>query len=64
MNKKNIDYKNQYNRDNYDRIGFTVPKGIKQIWEQHAKKQGVSLTGFICNAVSEYINKLDNEAEK
>lgn len=43
-------YQNQYNREKYDRVNLTMPKGQKEIVRQQAKKRGQS--------VNEYINAL------
>ena len=43
-------YQNQYNREKYDRVNLTMPKGQKEVVRQKAKKRGQS--------VNEYINAL------
>lgn len=43
-------YQNQYNREKYDRVNLTMPKGQKEIVRKQAKKRGQS--------VNEYINAL------
>lgn len=43
-------YKNQYAKDNYDRIALTVPKGLKDIIKKRASELNVS--------INEYINSL------
>lgn len=43
-------YKNQYAKDNYDRITLTVPKGQKDIIKKRASELDVS--------INEYINSL------
>lgn len=43
-------YKNQYAKDNYDRITLTVPKGQKDIIKKRASELNVS--------INEYINSL------
>jgi predicted HicB family RNase H-like nuclease len=45
-------YKNDFARNNYDRIALTVPKGKKDEIKKRAKSQGKS--------VNEYINSLIN----
>ena len=43
-------YQNQYNREKYDRVNLTMPKGQKEVVRQQAKKRGQS--------VNEYINAI------
>lgn len=43
-------YQNQYNREKYDRVNLTMPKGQKEVVRQQAKNRGQS--------VNEYINAL------
>lgn len=37
----------KYVRENYDRIGVTVPKGLKSRIEAHAKSKGESVNGLV-----------------
>ena len=37
----------KYVRENYDRIGVTVPKGQKAAIEAHAKSKGQSVNGLV-----------------
>ena len=49
-------YKNAFQKERYDRIIVNVPKGQKQIIDEHAKKQGYkSLNSFIVDAIKEKI---------
>lgn len=50
-NFKSTTYKNQFTRDNYDRINFTAPKGYKEKINKRAKELGHKSTG-------EYIKSL------
>ena len=43
--------KYKWNKNNYDRIQLTVPKGEKDIIKAHADKKGESLNGFISRAI-------------
>lgn len=45
-----VAYRNQFNREKYDRVNLTMPKGKKQLVKDHAEGLGLS--------VNEYINKL------
>lgn len=55
------DYKNQWQKDNVDRVNLTMPKGKKDIIRAHAEAQGESTTGFINRAISEAMER-DNAA--
>lgn len=54
---------NKYMAANYDRINLTVPKGQKERIQAHAKSRGESVNGFIGRAISETMER-DNENEK
>lgn len=43
---------NKYMRENYDRIGVTVPKGQKDIIRDHADSMGESVNAFINRAIT------------
>ena len=55
------DYKNQWQKDNVDRVNLTMPKGKKDIIRAHAEAQGESTTGFINRAIDETMER-DNAA--
>ena len=55
------DYKNQWQKDNVDRVNLTMPKGKKDIIRAHAETQGESTTGFINRAIDETMER-DNAA--
>lgn len=46
-------YKNQFNRDRYDRLGIMVPKGQKSIINEHAEKHGEKINTFVNRAINE-----------
>ncbi len=48
-----IKYNNDYNRQNYDRIGLMAPKGRKAEIKEAAKAAGMSLNEYILTAVAE-----------
>lgn len=51
-------YKNDFQKEKYDRIIVNVPKGQKQIIDSEAKKRGYkSLNSFVVDAISEKMNK-------
>ena len=43
----NTEYKNKFISENYDRIFLTVPKGTKALIEERAKREGLSVNGYI-----------------
>ena len=43
----NTEYKNKFVSENYDRIFLTVPKGTKALIEERAKREGLSVNGYI-----------------
>ena len=51
MGKAETKAKNKYNAKAYDRLQLTVPKGQKEIIENHAKEKGLSLNKYICNLI-------------
>lgn len=53
--ESNTQYKNEFNRQNYDQIVLMIPKGKKEIWKEEAKKQNMSLNAFVQEAVKFYL---------
>lgn len=49
-------YKNDFNKENYDRIEFTIPKGRKNELRQFAKSKGRSVSEVIVEALESYYN--------
>ena len=45
----------------FDDIKVRIPKGQRQEWQEHASSQGESLNGFIIRAVSEAMERDQNE---
>lgn len=43
--------------DKFDDIKVRVPKGERQVWQDHAASQDESLNGFIIRAVSETMER-------
>ena len=51
-------YKNDFQKEKYDRIIVNVPKGQKNIIDEHAKKKGYkSLNSFVVDAINEKLEK-------
>ena len=51
-------YKNDFQKEKYDRIIVNVPKGQKQIIDSEAKKIGYkSLNSFVVDAINEKLNR-------
>ncbi len=53
--------KNKYNKENYDRLYPVTKKGRKKVYEDAAKKAGLSLNDFIIKAIEEKIKYIGNE---
>ena len=51
------EYKNQWQRENVDRINLTVPKGKKEIIKAHSEARGESVNAFINRAVDETMER-------
>lgn len=47
--------------EKFDDIKVRVPKGERQVWQDHASAQGESLNHFICRAVTE---TMENDRKK
>lgn len=52
-----VKYKNDFARENYDRISLMVPKGRKEVIKQIAKANGQSVNEFINLAIEERMQK-------
>lgn len=51
-------YKNDFQKEKYDRIIVNVPKGQKQVIDSKAKQLGYkSLNSFVVDAINEKIEK-------
>lgn len=52
-------YKNDFQKEKYDRIIVNVSKGKKEIIDNEAKKRGYkSLNAFVVDAINEKMNNL------
>lgn len=47
----------KYEQEKVDRVIFRVPKGVKEQIQEHAEKQGESLSAFLNRAVQEAIER-------
>ena len=55
-------YKNDFQKEKYDRIIVNVPKGQKHVIDEQAKKRGYkSLNSFVVDAINEKLEKWTNE---
>ena len=52
----------KYEQEKVDKILFRVPKGMKEMVQNHAEKKGESLSAFLNRAILETIDR-DNNAE-
>lgn len=52
ISKKQQKSVNKYIEKAYDRINLTIKKGTKQALQQAAAKSGVSINGYIKNAIT------------
>lgn len=47
MPKKQTEWSRSYNEKAYDRLAVTIPKGLKQAVEAHAKSKDESINGLV-----------------
>lgn len=55
------EYKNNWQKENVDRVNLTMPKGHKDIIKAHAEARGESVNGFINRAIN---NQMEQDKEK
>lgn len=53
-----IAYNNKFNKETYDRINLTVPKGKKEVIQSAAQLTGESVNGFIWRLVQAELDRL------
>lgn len=46
-----VEYKNQYNKENYDIVRFTVPKGKREVLKRRAQELGISVSELVVRAL-------------
>ena len=51
------EYKNQWQKENCDRVNLTLPKGQKEELQAHVANRNESVNGFIARAISETLER-------
>ena len=51
------EYKNNWQKENVDRVNLTMAKGRKEAIKAHAEARGESVNGFINRAISEAMER-------
>ena len=67
MGKASTKAQNKYIAKAYDRINLTMPKGKKDVVQDHAAQNGESVNAFINRAIDEAMERdrlVGNEATK
>lgn len=59
-----IQYNNQYNKENYDRINLTLPKGYKERIKEFSDANGESVNAFIKRAIDSLLPPPAGDAEE
>ena len=54
---------NKYMKENYDRVNLTMPKGKKDVVQDHATQRGESVNAFINRAINETMERDQEAAE-
>lgn len=62
MGKTSSAVKNKYNAKAYDRINLTMPKGKKEVIQNHAEERRESTNAFINRAINETMQR-DSESD-
>lgn len=62
MGKTSSAVKNKYNAKAYDRTNLTMPKGKKEVIQNHAEERGESTNAFINRAINETMQR-DSESD-
>lgn len=57
--KKDIEYRNQYTRDNYDRLSVLLPKGRGDQLKEYAKKESMTTNQFVNVSIQEKMERID-----
>ena len=55
------EYKNNWQKENVDRVNLTMPKGKKDTIKAHAEARGESVNGFINRAIEETMERDKND---
>lgn len=56
--KDAVAYNNKFNKEAYDRINLTVPKGKKEVIQAAAKQSGESVNGFIWRLIQAELDRM------
>lgn len=63
-NKTDTQYKNDYAKENYDRIPVVVPRGQKEEIKKRAQNMGESVNQFIYKSIVERIARIESEQNR
>lgn len=55
--KDAIAYNNKYNKEAYDRVNLTIPKGQKEIIQAEARRRGESVNSFIWKLIQAELSR-------
>lgn len=58
------EYKNNWQKENVDRVNLTMPKGHKAIIKAHADSRGESVNAFINRAIAETMAREASDENK
>lgn len=61
MSKTSAAVKNNWNKNNYDRLTVMIPKGRKSDIEAHAQSKGLSVNGLINSLLREDMKLSEEE---
>lgn len=59
----NSEYRNKWIAEKLDRVNLTMPKGKKEVVQDHAAAIGVSVNAYINQAIDEKIMRDQEEAK-
>ncbi len=62
--ERSIKYKNEFIANTYDRVNLTIPKGTKEQIQEYARKQGLSLNGYINKLIADDMGEALTVPEK
>lgn len=52
--QKNTAYRNEYQRQHYDRLNILLPKGAKKVIQDAAAAKGENISSYVINALEWY----------
>lgn len=47
-------YIDEYNKENYEKVTLQVKKGVREVWRQYADRRGLSMVGYVTEAIDHY----------